>query len=81
MNMQAEYKKIIKVSPESCAKLAALHNCSKQSVYAALAYNTHSSLAGRIRMDALHVLRRIAPKKLVFYYARMQKTRYTRVDE
>ena len=53
--MQAEYKKIIKVSPESCAKLAALHNCSKQSVYAALAYNTHSSLAGRIRMDALNV--------------------------
>ena len=67
MNMQAEYKKIIKVSPESCAKLAALHNCSKQSVYAALAYNTHSSRAGRIRMDALNVFGGIEAEKVVFY--------------
>lgn len=65
--MQAEYKKIIKVSPESCTKLAALHNCSKQSVYAALAYNTHSSLAGRIRMDALNVFGGIEVEKVVFY--------------
>ena len=53
--MQAEYKKIIKVSPESCAKLAALHNCS------------HSSLAGRIRMDALNVFGGIEAEKVVFY--------------
>ena len=65
--MQAQYKKIIKVSPESCAKLAALHNCSKQSVYAAFGYNTHSALAVRIRMDALNVFWGIEAEKVVFY--------------
>lgn len=65
--MQAKYKKIIKV-PQGCIqKLAALHNCSKQSVYAALAYNTHSSLAGRIRMDALNAFGGIEAEKVVFY--------------
>ena len=66
MNMQAKYKKIIKV-PQGCIqKLAALHGCSRQSVYAALIYNTDSTLAGAIRRDALNVFGGVESKKVVF---------------
>ena len=56
--MQAKIKKIIKVSPESCKKLGTLHNCSKQSVYAALAV--------AIRRDALKVFGGVETDKVVF---------------
>ena len=64
--MQAKIKKIIKVSPESCKKLGTLHNCSKQSVYAALAYNTDSALAVAIRRDAVKVFGGVETDKVVF---------------
>lgn len=67
--MQAKIKKIIKVPAGCVMKLTALHNCSKQSVYAALAYNTDSALAVAIRRDALKVfggVNRIKPPILIY---------------
>ncbi len=64
--MQTKLKKIIKVSPANCKMLSTLHNCSKQSVYAALAYNTDSALAVAIRRDALNVFGGVEVDKVVF---------------
>lgn len=64
--MQAKIKKIIKVPAGCVMKLTALHNCSKQSVYAALAYNTDSALAVAIRRDALKVFGGVETDKVVF---------------
>lgn len=64
--MQAKIKKIIKVPAGGVMKLTTLHNCSKQSVYAALAYNTDSALAVAIRRDALKVFGGVETDKVVF---------------
>lgn len=64
--MQVKRRKIIKVPAGGVMKLTTLHNCSKQSVYAALAYNTDSALAVAIRRDALNVFGGVEVDKVVF---------------
>lgn len=64
--MQVKRRKIIKVPAGCVMKLTALHNCSKQSVYAALAYNTDSKLAVAIRRDALNIFGGVEADKVVF---------------
>lgn len=64
--MQAKTRKVISVSAETRKKLMERHECSKATVYNALAYKTDSAIARAIRKDATKRFKGIEIDKPVF---------------